>query len=783
MSSVSRARLSKLIQFVQRVRIFLAKGPVYHYTYGRWRLGGWWRKRMDCFSGVDDVSFFARLELKRRGLADVKKAAAGRDYESAKSRLTAYFRTRNEPKFHFGWKDRERILSFIGDGQKEVAIHAADEICRNTFRFRQVPPVKFENGIDWAYWPEGNTDWTWDLNRHPYFVTLGKAYWYTKSEKYAVKFTELLLDWIDANPAGVGRQNWNSVLEVAVRLNTWIWAYFFFRHADAFGQDEHVAFLKSLLIHARYLAARIERHSVNNHLLVEAKALAFCGTLFPEFKEAKGWRDSGLRILWGEVEKQVCADGVYAERAPLYHRCVMSELLEMLALLDHNDMHVPGHVIDRFEKMLDFDINITKPDGTIPLFSDSALTDVLVRFSPCGGGAVLFDRIRLAGCDLDEEMIWLLGSWVLRRNTVQARTSPSLVSRPFAQGGYFVMRAGERGQELYLAFDCGPFGYRSAPIHGHADALSFELYAYGHSLLLDSGVYSYHLGKDWRNYFRGTRAHNTVVVDGKDQSVLSGTRHVYRPAQATLHRWVTGHRFDLVDGAHDGYRRLQCPITHRRQILFVKAKPAYWVVTDWLTGGGQHQFDLLFHLPPGADPQVGETGCLTFNAGTDVGLTIAPCFPSQPRVDIICGATDPIQGWVSFYSGEKLSAPVVSYAITATAPVGLCTVLYPYRSSVAPRVKVAPVGVSANGNVLSNADAIGMRIEIDQYVDYWVVDRRPNGGFKTFANCESDGRFLYLRTLPAGPSYAVMLDGRQVVVDGRPLINRSKHAGKIEWRS
>jgi len=772
-----QARLSQWIQFGQRAKIFLAKGPRYHYTYGRWRLDGWWRKKRACRFDIDDETFFTQLELKNHDLADVERAAAEKDYERAWSRLTTYFRTRQQPQFYFSWKDRDKIISIIGDEQQQATIYHADQVCQNVFSFRQVAPIRFENEIDWAYCPGGNTDWTWDLNRHTYFITLGKAYWYTGDEKYAVKFTELILDWIDKNPARVGRQNWDSVLEVALRINTWLWAYYFFRQADAF---EPVVFLKSLLTHGRYLAARIERHVVNNHLLSEAKALAFCGLLFPEFKEAREWQASGLRTLWNEVEKQVCADGVHAERAPLYHRCVMSELLEILAFLDHNDLHVPQHVIDRFENMLDFEMNITKPDGTIPLFSDSALTDVTVRFSARGGGATLFDKVKLAGRGLDEDMAWLLGGWALGQNRMQAETNSSPASRPFVHGGYFVMRAGQKEQELYLAFDCGPFGYRRLPNHGHADALSFELYAYGHSLLLDSGVYSYHVGKEWRNYFRGTRAHNTVVVDGKDQSVLLGARHVYRPARATLHQWASSQQFDFVDGSHDGYRRLRQPITHRRQIFFVK--PEYWIVTDWLTGRGQHQFDLLFHLPPGSDPQMSESDGLTLETGTTTGLIIAPSFPLGPQTVVTCGVTNPIQGWVSFYSGEKLPAPVVSYTMTATVPIGFCTILYPYRANVAPTINVAPLTIRANDKMLSHTDAIGVRIESEQYVDYWVTDRRPNGGFKTFANYKTDSRLLYLRTLSTNPSHAVMLNGRRVMANGTPLIDKSELVDRLEWK-
>jgi len=724
---------------------------------------------------MDDVAFFARLELKEQSLTDVEKAVAEKNYENAKSRLTEYFRTRNWPKFHFGWEDREKIISAIRDNQKETTIRAADEVCQNIFRFRRVAPVKFEKGIDWAYCPGGNTDWMWDLNRHSYFITLGKAYWYTGNEKYAEKFTELLLNWIDANPVGVGQPNWDSVLEVAVRLNTWIWAYHLFRQADVFGRDEHIAFLKSLLTHARYLAARIEHHAVNNHLLLEAKALAFCGILFPEFKGAKEWRESGLQILWDEVEKQVCTDGVHAERAPLYHRRVMSDLLEMLVLLENNDLPVPENVVHRVEKMLDFDQNIAKPDGTIPLFNDSALTETQIRFSSRGGGAMLFGRVRLDanGTALDEDMAWLLGKRDLQPSATQMESGRELPSRAFPEGGYFVMRGGTGKQGLYMAFDCGPFGYEPVPIHGHADALSFDLYAYGHSLITDCGAYSYHLGEDWRHYFRGTSAHNTIVVDGKDQSILLESGRVYRTAQATLHQWVSTAHFDFVDGSHNGYCRLAKPVTHRRKIFFVK--PEYWIIVDLLMGQhGQHCLEQYFHLMPQAVPVLDKAtkSVQVEYSGTPM-ITIVPLKAQPLQAEVISGATDPIQGWVSFFSGERIVAPVLRYRKDVPTPTSFVTVLYPHQAGSTNALHVTDLKVAArDGKLIDEMAITGLTVETAEYVDTCIIAHDGAPSQKAFAGYESDGHLIYVRRRKSDEAIVriIMRGGHRLSFQGQSLL-------------
>src|SRR5262249_20300286 len=57
--------------------------------------------------------------------------------------------------------------------------------------------------------------------------------------------------------------------------------------------------------------------------------------------------------------------------------------------------------------------------------------------------------------------------------------------------------------------------------HAHADALSFQLWVDGRPAVVDPGTYTYEAGAD-RDWFRSTRAHSTVAVDGRDQFELWG---------------------------------------------------------------------------------------------------------------------------------------------------------------------------------------------------------------------------------------------------------------------
>ncbi|MCB0213795.1 MAG: alginate lyase family protein, partial [Anaerolineae bacterium] len=637
---MSPQNLNQWRDYSRKAKLFAAKGPAYHYIYLRWRLNRWLNSRVLNVTDMPYRTFLSEFDLDKEALMGVRKALGHQDFEEASRQLGRTFVSRKSPHFCFTPTEVDAIIHFVDETEKAATIQAANEVCHNLFRFRAAEPVIFEDAVDWTYCPQGNKDWTWDLNRHAYFETLGRAYTYSGDERYVEKFQELLLDWLAKNPVDTRQANWSSVFEVGFRINTWIWAFHYFRLAPSFDTKFCLAFLKGLFVHGCYLDAHIELHAQNNHLLLEAKSLAMLGLLFPEFKQAAHWRERGLKLLYREIEAQIYPDGVHGEMATHYHRVIAGELLELLVVLENNHIPIPPAIQAGFERMVDFEVWVTKPNGQIPLLGDSALQDTYLRYTAASGGAIFMKRTALKSVipNPGEAEVWLLGPQ--RIETFQRTTSDevSLDSRAFPDGGYFVMRHGHTSAAPYLVFDCGPFGYKPVPSHGHADALSFELHAWGQTLLVDPGIYGTQLGQNWRNFFRGTRAHNSVVVDNLDQSILIDVWRVYQPAQAKLHQWITSDHFDFVDGSHNGYMRLPEGVTHRRRIFFVK--PEYWIVIDTVTGSGEHTYDNYFHLMPNAVVQINQESQQVRATGgvDDTGLIIAPLPPSDNcRVEVFTG--------------------------------------------------------------------------------------------------------------------------------------------------
>ena len=145
--------------------------------------------------------------------------------------------------------------------------------------------------------------------------------------------------------------------------------------------------------------------------------------------------------------------------------------------------------------------------------------------------------------------------------------------KSFPDGGYYIIGdAFGTTDEVKCIIDCGPTGYLTLAAHGHADALALYLTVGGTEFLIDPGTYNYHGKNEWREYFKGTSAHNTVRIDHSDQS-LSGGKFMWihrANAQASIVDFTSDK--DEFEGYHDGYRRLGDPVTHRRKVIFRKAQ-------------------------------------------------------------------------------------------------------------------------------------------------------------------------------------------------------------------
>ncbi len=600
-------------------------------------------------------------------------------------------------------------------------VAAAERICRRRFDLLGYRGLSFGDPVDWrldpvsgrrapvCHWSRidpldadqvGDVKVIWELNRHQWLVRLGQAYRLTGEERYAQTFAAYVGEWLRANPPGTGI-NWASSLEVALRLISWCWTLLLFRESSVLSAGLLTDLLSGVAAHA----SRVERYlshyfSPNTHLTGEALGLFYAGVVCAGTPRAARWRDLGGRILARQIERQVLPDGVHFERSTCYQRYTTEIYLHFLILAGRNGVAIPPTMGEQVQSTVDFLLAVRRPDGSIPQIGDADGGHLLPLADREPGdlrgvfstAAALFGRADFAWAagGASPETLWLLGPAGLQTlDRLPPAPPASDPSRLFAQGGYAVMRSGWGPEAHHLIFDAGPLGCPVSAGHGHADLLAIQCCATGVPYVTDPGTYCYTTDPESRNFFRGTAAHSTVMVDGLSQAVPAGPFAWQARPRARLRRWLSTEAYDFADADHDGYRRLPDPVVHRRRVLFVK--PRYWVLVDDVDGEGCRRVEIRFQFAPlrlTVDPRLWARA--HGRDGRD--LLIRPFATVPLGADLHEGESAPIQGWFSPDYGRRQPAPVLVYSAVTRLPVRVVTLLLPVAGPSPPPAVSALAG-------------------------------------------------------------------------------------------
>jgi len=474
----------------------------------------------------------------------------------------------------------------------------------------------------------------WELNRHQHLVVLAQAFRLAGRAEYREELCAQLEDWWASNPFQRGI-NWASALEVAFRALSWIWVY------HLAGKDMpsgfRARFLTELYRHGCHLAANLSIYfSPNTHLLGEAVALHALGKLFPTFPRAEGWQRRGEEIVREQVERQVREDGSHFEQSTYYHVYALDLFLFHAAISGHCEVAPP------VRKMAEYLAALMGPAGRLPLLGDD---DGGRLFHPYGRRD-RFGRATLATAglcgdreDLLEQAVWWLGPEVLEK---RAGVEAAPRSCWFQDAGTAVMRAGD----VQVVADAGGFGEGSGG-HSHSDTLSLVVRRGEREVLLDPGTYTYVGDAEWRNWFRGSAAHNTVRIDGRDQAEAAGPFRWLRPPKVTVKLWKSSQAEDRLEAVCE-YAGFQ----HRRQILF--RKPHRLLVIDDVDGPpGEHEIEQFWH--PGEALEEFRPGCFR------IGEAAVLAFAGPGKVEVR-------EGWRSPVFGKKIHNPVLRVVCRTVLP-------------------------------------------------------------------------------------------------------------------
>jgi len=506
----------------------------------------------------------------------------------------------------------------------------------------------------------GDIKYMWEPSRHLQLVTLAQAYATSLELKYLSALKTQLTSWFDQCPYMMG-VHWSSSLELGIRLINWsiIWQLIGGLDSPIFKSTDGCKFrdrwLCSIYQHAHFIKGHLSKYSsANNHLIGELSGLFIATLTWPHWKIFSKWQEDSKDALVHEALSQNDSDGVNREQTTSYQQFVLDFMILSGLAANENAVDLSPEYWERIELMLEYLASIMDVSGHVPMIGD-ADDGLVLRLSLEESWCPYRSLLALGGIIFNREDFIIKGlkddkcNW-LKGFLYKSKFNKINQKRSFPHAGYHVVgNHFDTDNEIRLIVDSGSLGFQGIAAHGHADALSIVLNYAGREFFIDPGTYSYHTQKRWREYFRGTSAHNTVQIDGCSQSVSGGNFMWLHKANARCISWLSNVEEDYFLGEHDGYSRLEAPLIHKREIIFLKEKRELSIV-DYLEGKGEHQVDLFWHFSE--DCMVVKNGSKTIvsNNGKRISILIPD---SDIEKSIHFGDDTTPLGWVSRQYDKK----------------------------------------------------------------------------------------------------------------------------------
>jgi len=390
-------------------------------------------------------------------------------------------------------------------------------------------------------------------------------------------------------------------MEVALRAVNLIAARELFRESP---QLDTQFLLRLFQQHGNYIRRNLEFSYIatSNHYLSDVAGLFWLGVMVPELRDARSWRDFGLRELLREIDKQVLPDGADFESSTGYHRFVTELFLYSFLLARENGIAIDRMYWRKLYSMLLYIRGYLRPDGFAPLIGD---TD---------GGQFLPIRQRRAD---DHAYLLAVGADIFDDQTLRR---PQENSIGFPHAGTYIMRH----DDLYLCFNASGAGINGRGSHGHNDKLSIEVSAGGVAFIVDPGTYVYTADRQKRHDFRSTAYHSTVKIDGVEQNTIEPDAPfvIGDEARPRVLLWETQPQIDRTVAEHYGYQRLKHPLTHRRTVTFNKPERSWLIEDEFFGDAVDHVFEVRFHFAPGLEINTDESKIEVRDPETNLTLVV-----------------------------------------------------------------------------------------------------------------------------------------------------------------
>jgi uncharacterized heparinase superfamily protein len=580
----------------------------------------------------------SRLRLRTQALyRRYSPGRASRRYQRAATRLPL------QPTEHRWNSARLGLAERAAPEDVAAASARAEQAVQGRFEFLN---ARYDLGrpIDWhAAGP--SQLWRFKLQYGRYLVDLAA----TRADGWPL-VAALMREWIAANPLGRVPDAWHPFV-VSERLVNWMLAIRLCAPSSRTGDD----ILRSLAVQAVFVEDNLETDVGGNHLLKNLKAMLMAGC-FWHGGQADRWYEVYADAFARELDGQLLSDGAHYERSPMYHALVLEDALEAACAIRAAGRAIPPSLASAMRAMVAYLPHITHPDGEIALFNDSVFGE-----APPPRALHAFAARVLDDSETAKTMTTRHAAFSADLVGPAAAPSPDGRIRATADGGLVAVPALDR--RGFALVDVGPACPDDLPAHAHADLFSFELTLDGARWIVDSGVGEYQAGP-WREYYRSTRAHNTVAVDDEDQIECWSSFRVARRARILGREVIEAPFVNGVTARHDGYSRLARPVDVRR--TFVELDGRAWLIVDRLEGSGTHRWSSFVHAAPEVRAERHHDSSASLTRGSR-RVTIA-WFGVQEAA-IVSGVQQPLQGWYAPEFGRGVPASVLILTGSGSMPV------------------------------------------------------------------------------------------------------------------
>lgn len=483
-------------------------------------------------------------------------------------------------------------INFRDIDEKSI-LDQANKIVENKFCFFSNKWIEINN-INWHYnyfnnkSADANVHWSkindlnsefgdikliWELSRFSFVYPLAKAYKLTREEKYSEKIWGMFEDFYKNNPPELG-VNYKCSQEMSIRLFALIYAANLTSDSNVYTKTINRKLIRLIIQHVRHIYKHINfsiESVKNNHSISEATALFLIGCIFRNTKEGQLWYEKGKKLLEKEINWQIYEDGSYIQHSHNYHRLVIQDLTFVKLIADKFEIDFSSNFLKKARSTLIFLLkHCSVKDGMLPnygmndgayIFPANTAEYFDYRPSLNAFAAVFFKEVYFVN-NSSMELIDSLGV-----NKTELKISEfDLNSYIFKNGGYIVSKK----LNQIATTRCASYKHRPA----QADMLHVDFRIGNNKILIDAGTYSYNTSLQNLLYFNGTKSHNTLFFNNKDQ-MRKGPRFIwYEWLKSRLIKVEMELNKDEFIGQHYGYSPVKYirEIVHQNYNLTIKDK-------------------------------------------------------------------------------------------------------------------------------------------------------------------------------------------------------------------